>query len=46
MQTKILKDRPTLWGGGKEKMGGDCPPLPQSGYEPDTLYDYYGQWHQ
>ena len=37
MQTKILKDRPTLLGGGaKEKLGGggQLPPLPQSGYGP------------
>ena len=35
MQTKILKDRPTLCGRGraKQKLGGDCHPLlPHAGY--------------
>ena len=35
MQTKILKDRPTLFG-GKEKMGG-CP-LAHAGYGPADAY--------
>ena len=39
MQTKILKDRPTLFWGCKEKMGGGHAgygnaPLPHAGYGP------------
>ena len=32
MQTKILKDRPTLW--GQRKIGGIVP-LPHAGYGPE-----------
>ena len=36
MQTKILKDRPTLWGGGQRKyLGRQLLPLPHAGYKPN-----------
>ena len=36
MQTKILKDRPTLLGGGEEKLGAIAP-LPHAGYGPVSI---------
>ena len=37
MQTKLLKDRPTLFGGQRKILRGQLPPLPHAGYGPGDM---------